>query len=121
MDNDPLEIIETWKKYAADLLHAVEQRRYKSFRISMVRGEKYFRKIRKMLQGEDSEKIKKYSGELKDAIALWDQSTEGLRTWMAETKAQIESGRKKRINDKKINSAYSFIKKSGNRLKVKVK
>jgi chromatin segregation and condensation protein Rec8/ScpA/Scc1 (kleisin family) len=115
------EILNEWKQEAENLSLAVKSRNYRSFRNSFSKGCKCFKLIRDMIEKGQTEELKKYGIKIKETMENWQKSAETLPDWMQEISKEVKRVHQKNTNQKKIGNAYNFMKKSGNKLRIKAK
>ena len=102
-----------------NLKKAIAQRLYEPFVEAFKDSCKCVRELGIMLEVDrDEALITRHREHIHDVVCQWLALTDDIEVWMAETKQEAERIHRNRLMDKKLCGAYSFIKKSGTKLRL---
>ncbi len=121
MDNIYSDLINEWNSFAIQFENAINERHFKNFQNSFEKGTQCFDKIRLMILAGDNEGFKKIKDKVDKVTKAWLDSSNKVQPWMDEIKDKIQSNKKIKKNDKKLNKVYGYMKSVGNNLRIKVK
>lgn len=117
-----LSILENWREQTEKLRLAVNNRNYTLFTVAFRDGSKCFEQLRTVLESDQADECRsRFRQEILATVTDWVALTDGLKVWMEEIRLQAEQAQKGRhanTVDRKLASAYGYMKKSGNKLRL---
>ncbi|MBN2643464.1 MAG: hypothetical protein JXR78_17565 [Victivallales bacterium] len=113
------DIMESFTLSIENLKKAIGQRMYEPFIEAFKDSSKCVRELGIVLEVDrDENLVSRYREHIHDVVCQWLALTDDIEVWMAETKQEAERIHRNRLMDKKLCGAYSFIKKSGTKLRL---
>ncbi len=113
------DILQRFFQNQEKLKKAIAQRSYTRFLVAFKEASKCMRELRILLEVHSNmEFIQEHHDKVYAAVTEWQKLADGLETWQDSVKDKAEQLHKNRLVDQKLSKAYSYMKKSGNKLRL---
>ncbi len=122
MRNDVDQLQNILQRFSQDqekLNGAIAQHNYTRFLVAFKDASKCMRELRILIEVHcDQDFISEHHDRIYTAVADWLKLADGLENWQDTVKDKAEQLHKTRLVDQKLSKAYSYMKKSGNKLRL---
>ncbi len=121
MNNNIKDVVDKWEICAKRLKTATQAHEFTSFKSLYKEGHSYFKFIKKIIDNKQKDLLEESRHKLNDIILLWQDIINEIYPWMDVLQMEIKEQYNIKKKKKKINNGYKYLKKTGNKVRIKAK